>query len=206
MLNRLINKIQTINESLWENRLRKKITNKNFSIICSNCIGGIIYHRLGLKFLSPTINLWMYQYDYLKLVLDLKKYMALNLEFIETDYNYPVARLGDITLYFNHYKSNEEAESCWNRRKKRINYDNLFLIMYDKDNLTKEDLKKLESVNCKGKIVISNNDYPDLPYVLKIEADMSDPEKRYRFDKNKFTGKRKFEEAFDYVKWLNEGN
>jgi len=206
MLNKLIHKIQIFRESLWEKNLRQKLTNKDFSIICSNCIGGIIYHRLGLKFLSPTINLWMYQYDYLKLVLDLKKYMELNLEFIETEYNYPVARLGDITLYFNHYKSNEEAASCWDRRKKRINYDNLFLIMYDKDNLTKEDLKKLESVHCKGKIVISNNDYPDLGYVVKIKADMSNPEKRYRFDKNKFTGKRKFEEAFNYVKWLNEGN
>lgn len=199
-------KFRKIYEKRWENSVRKKLTNKDFSIICSNCIGGIIYHRLGLRFLSPTINLWMYQYDYLKFVLDLKKYIDMDLTFIETQYSYPVAKLGDITLHFNHYKSNQDAKSSWDKRKKRINYDNLFLIMYDKDGLTKEDLKKLENIKCKGKIVISNTDYPDLNYVIKIKANMNNLEKRYRLNINKWTGKRKFEEKFDYVKWLNEGN
>lgn len=190
----------------YEKNLRKKIKNKEISIICPNCIGGIIYHRLGLKFLSPTINLWMWQYDYLKFVSNLEYYISLKLDFIESENSYPVAKLGDITLHFNHYKTKMEANECWNRRKKRINYDNLFLIMYDKDGITKEDLKKLESIKCKGKIVISNKTYDDLNYIIKIPANMNNPKKRYRLEESKITGVRKFEKYFDYVTWLNNGN
>lgn len=193
-------------EKNYQRKLRKRIKNKDFSIICPNCIGGLIYHRLGLKFLSPTINLWMYQYDYLKFVLDLKKYISLDLEFIKSEYKHPVARLGDITIYFNHYKTNEEAKNSWDIRKKRINYDNLFLIMYDKDGLTEEDLKKLKTIKCRGKIVISNKKYSSMDYVIRIPVNMDNVETRYRLNINKWTGKRKFEEKFNYVKWLNEGN
>ena len=206
ILNIIASKTTSIFENRYENRLRSKLKNNNFSIICSNCIGGIIYHRLGLKFLSPTINLWMWQYDYLKFVLDLERYLSLELEFIESEYNYPVAKLGDITIYFNHYKTEKEAEESWNKRKQRINYDNLFLIMYDKDGLTEKDLEKLKDIKCKGKLVISNNKYKNLDYVINIPADMNNPETRYRLNKNKLTGIRKFEKYFDYINWLNEGN
>lgn len=206
MKNYIIEFINEVYTKSYEMKLHKKLKNKGFSIICSNCIGGLIYHRLHHKFLSPTINLWMYQYDYLKFVLDLERYLSLDLEFINTQFKYPVAKLGDITIYFNHYKNNEEAEENWNRRKKRVNYDNLFIIMYDKDGLTKEDLERLKSISCKGKLVISNNKYDDLDYVIKIPVDMDNPETRYRLDKNKITGVRRFEKYFDYVEWLNEGN
>lgn len=193
-------------EKIYQNKVRKELRNKDFSILCSNCIGGIIYHRLGLKFLSPTINLWMWQNDYLKFVNNLEKYLSLELNFINTEYNFPVAKLDDITIYFNHYKSIEDAEYHWNIRKTRVNYDNLFLIMYDKDGLTKQDLLKLKEINCKGKIVISNNSYSDLDYVIKIPANMKNPETRYRLNKGKITGLRKFEKYLNIVKWLNYGN
>ena len=39
--------------------MRLRLKNKDFSILAPTCIGGVISHRLGLKFLSPTINLYM---------------------------------------------------------------------------------------------------------------------------------------------------
>lgn len=36
---------------------RLKLCIENFSIISSNCVGGVITHELGKRFLSPTINL-----------------------------------------------------------------------------------------------------------------------------------------------------
>lgn len=33
-------------------RFRKRLTNDQFTILSSNCIGGVIYHRLGKQFLS----------------------------------------------------------------------------------------------------------------------------------------------------------
>jgi uncharacterized protein (DUF1919 family) len=37
---------------------RSRLTNKEVTIFSSNCIGGVIYHDLGLRFMSPTINLF----------------------------------------------------------------------------------------------------------------------------------------------------
>lgn len=56
-----------------------KLENKKPSIIASNCNGGVIYHDLGLKFYSPTINLFLYPKDYLKFISNLKYYLSLEL-------------------------------------------------------------------------------------------------------------------------------
>lgn len=188
-------------KEIYEKKLRKKLKNKNFSIICSNCIGGIIYNRLGHKFLSPTVNLWMNQKDFLKFVLNLENYISKELVFIDNEYDYPVARLDDINIYFNHSKNEEEAQKDWNRRKCRINYENLFIIMYDRNEITVDDIKKLELVKCKNKIVLSDKDYPEIDYVLKIK-----PTSRINGQQcldNDFLGRKTFEKYFDFVKWLN---
>lgn len=61
------------------NKLRKRNTNKEFSLFAGDCMGGYIYHQLGLKFKSPTINLMILQPDFYKLVSDLEYYMSLPL-------------------------------------------------------------------------------------------------------------------------------
>lgn len=194
-------KIEKKHINRYELKLRKRLKNDNFSIICPNCIGGIIYHRLGKKLLSPTINLWLHQDDFLKFVMNLKEYISKDLIFIESKYNYPVAMLGDIKIYFNHAKTEKEAKFDWDRRKKRINYENIFIIMYDKDGISKEDIRKLEKVNCKNKIVLSDKEYPDIDYVIKIEPNNRINGEQY-LDKD-IWGKRTFEKYFDFVKWLN---
>lgn len=186
---------------IYEQNLRNKLKNKDFSIICSNCIGGIIYNRLGQKFLSPTINLWMHQDDFLKFVLNLKEYISKEIIFIDSNYSYPVGQLGDIKIHFNHSKSEIEAKSDWDRRKNRINYDNLFIIMYDSDNITKDDIKKLNSINCKNKIVLSDKEYDDIDYVIKINSTKRINGQQY-LDRD-ILGKMTFEKYFNYVKWLN---
>lgn len=96
---------------------------KDFSIICSTCVGGVIYNNLGLQFLSPTIDMYMNNLGFIKFACDLKYYCSLDIDFIETEDKFPVAMCGDIKLYFNHSKTANDAEDDWNRRKARINYD-----------------------------------------------------------------------------------
>ena len=173
MIMKLVNRIQLCSQKIvnyfYENSLQSRIKNENFSILCSNCIGGIIYHRLNKQFLSPTINLWMHQPEFLKFVKDIKGYVAKELEFVKTEYAYPVGQLGDIKIYFNHSKTEEEARKNWDRRKERIQYDNLYIIMYDRDGITKEDILSLNDVACKDKIVLSDKQYDDIDYVITIE-------------------------------------
>lgn len=109
------------------------------SIFANNCWGGFTYHSLGLKFTSPFINMFVHNSDYLKLLETPKAYMSEKLELLEMGYNdalkreYPIVKCGDVRLFFNHYVSFEEACRCWERRKKRIDWDNLFVMMYTKD-------------------------------------------------------------------------
>ncbi len=65
---------------LW---YRMRFKNENFSIITNSCIGGVMYHKLKKRFLSPTINLWMYDKDFLRFVAHLKEYMSKELVFAE---------------------------------------------------------------------------------------------------------------------------
>lgn len=104
----------------YEKNLRKRLKNDNFTILASNCAAGIIYNRLGKQFLSPTINMWFRQDDFIKFCLNLPYYLSCDLHFVDTEYEYPVAKLDDIHLYFNHSKTNEEALENWNKRKKEL--------------------------------------------------------------------------------------
>ena len=201
---KVINEISRIINSRYEKKVRRRLKNQNFSIICSNCIGGVIYNRLGEKFLSPTINLWMNQKDFLKMVSNLKKYMEEELAFFHGEYDYPTAFLGDVKIYFNHSKTEDDARNDWNRRKSRINYDNLYIIMYDRNGLTNEDFETLADIDCKNKVVLSTSENQQFPFVKKLVPHKERVNGPQCLDKDIF-GIRTFEKQWDYVDWLNRG-
>lgn len=188
--------MSTIKNKLYERRIRKKIKNDNFSIICSTCIGGIIYHRLGKQFLSPTIDLWFNQKEFIRFASDLKKYLDAELVFVKGIKDYPVAYLHDVRVFFMHYSSENQAREAWERRKRRINYDNLYIILNDIDGITEEDIIKLRDIKCSNIVVLSNKNHCGLEYVQPILT-------KGRFtDKDKY-GIRTYEKQWDYVAWLN---
>lgn len=190
----------------FNQKARKRLTNSDFSIIAPNCIGGVLYHRLGLQFLSPTINLFFRtNQDYLRFVSDMKYYLSLDLNFVERFENYPTGMLDDVKIVFNHYKTEEEAAKKWNERKVRVNYDNLFIIMDDRM-VTKEEIKSLEKVPCKGKVCFSANEYPDIDYVLPIKKYAGEKMVGvYMNEKDIVRATYPFDDDFDFVKWLNTG-
>lgn len=104
------------------------------SIISPNCFAGVLYHNLGLPFLSPTINMFWKQEDYYKLLSNLKEYMRKPLVLKEMKWNevfkreYPVCSLGDICVFMNHYRTYEEAKEKWEQRVQRIDYNNLVIV------------------------------------------------------------------------------
>ena len=190
---------------------RKRWENKDFTIIASNCIGGVIYHELGLEFRSPTINMYIKSSDFVKLCSNLKKYMKYEPEQVnQTEYNFPVMKISDITLYCVHYKTFEEAKEKWNQRKKRINYDNIYFIMSERDGCTEEDLKKFDMINNKHKVVFvhKNMDNIKSSYYIKGTENTGEDKDIHKIIgltayKGKWTGKRYIDD-FDYVSFLNE--
>lgn len=112
------------------------LANSNLTIIANMCWGGIIYHHLCMEFLSPTINMYILDLDYIKLLKNLKQYMEMPLVFKKQEWDkiqkkyFPVCLCGDIELYCNHYRNFDEVKIAWIRRKNRINWDNLFIMMH----------------------------------------------------------------------------
>lgn len=111
-----------------------KLLHSHISIFSNSCWGGVTYHSLAMKFRSPLINMFESDEDYLKILANPQYYFDLKLQFDSwgnnSEWYYPICRLGDVTLHFNHSKSMEEVEKKWYDRVNRINYENIFAMMY----------------------------------------------------------------------------
>lgn len=154
---------------------RKDLENKDFSIISSNCNGGCILHDLGMRFNSPFVNLWIKPQDFLKLLKDIHHYLSCDIVFTkEEGINYPIGLLDDVRIYFQHYKTEQEAKSKWMDRVKRINYSNLFVMFSDRDGCTESDLKEFDQMSYKTKWPLFTNHI--LP--LNLHSTLKDLRKR----------------------------
>lgn len=105
------------------------------SIISNNCFGGVAYNTLSMECLSPFKNLFVREKDYIKMISNLKWYLEKKPVFdyyeeTEADNKYPVLRIDDVQIHCNHTTSAQEAIDTWERRKKKINYQNLFFAIY----------------------------------------------------------------------------
>lgn len=172
MLQKFKNAITKIKNAYHCYLERKKLKNKDFCIISNNCWGGFIYQNFGLKYNTPTIGLFIYEKDYVKFCSDLKYYLSLPLEFIEIENSkyyakatndgknkitYPVAKLGDIEIFFMHYKSQAEAIEKWERRKKRINFNNLLFKMSERTDCDEQTITEFCNLPHKNKICFTES-------------------------------------------------
>lgn len=186
------------------NRIR--LRNRTFSLLASNCSGGCICHDLGLQFRSPFVNLYLSAEDYMKFLRSPGTYLDAPLVFLtDTGKAYPLGMLRDITLHFMHYATPREAEDAWNRRKQRIDWDNLFVLMTDRDGCTEELLKEFDALPYKNKAVFTHIPMPHIKSAVYLpgfenESELGNADAFV----NRFSG-RKYFDVFDYVKWFNEG-
>ncbi len=113
-----------------------RLLNNPISIISNNCWGGIVYNTLHLECMSPFKNLFVEDADYIKLLRKLDYYLKCNPVFggydIDTHSHerYPVLVLDDVRIHCNHEKDPKTAIKNWNRRVRKVNYNNLFIEMY----------------------------------------------------------------------------
>lgn len=188
---------------------RGRLKNRDFTIIASNCVAGVMYHLLGLRFDSPTINIWMDKKEFCRFASDLPWYMSQELRFYDKpDRNCPCAYIGEgdreITVVFVHYKTEEEARTKWEERKLRIHWDNLYIVTCDGNNVSEEDFALLKKASCKRKIIFTSHEHPEIEDSFVLHAMRKYPTAaRMQITRNKLTGLRSWERDFDYVAWLN---
>lgn len=185
-------------------RLRKQAIDTNISIISQNCIGGVMYHELGLKFCSPTINIYIEAEDFIKFCENMQHYLSIeakSLRFVK-ERSYPVGYLDDIKIYFVHYTSEEEAIKKWEERRKRINYKKICIVMTDRDGFNKEILHRFSSLKYK-KILFASRNYSNKDVIFMPCFKRQQCVGGLTAYCNVF-GKRYYRKYFDIIKWLTE--
>lgn len=130
----------------------------------------------------------------------------MNIEPVEVHENgvsFPVGMIGDIKIYFMHYQTFEQARGKWMERVRRINYNNIFILMTDKDGCTYEDLCEFEQLPYDHKIVLTHKSYAELKSTYKIAGFEKDTEVGILSDWKPGFFRRRWLDDFDYVSFLN---
>lgn len=138
MMERFVHKIDEKTRNIFASNRKKQLNNSDFTIISNNCWGGIAYEYYGIPKLSPTVGTYFFADDYIKFITNLQYYLSKPIIFItaeESKYrdtlyergekDIPIGVLGDVEIVFLHYKSIDIARDKWNRRIRRVNYNNL---------------------------------------------------------------------------------
>lgn len=200
----MMNLIQRIEWRLYKELKRLRLKNMNPTIISSNCNGEFVYYDMKLKFLSPTINLSFDMNDYVKFLSNLRWYLEQEITpYKDERFDYPTGMLGDIEIRFNHYKTFEEGVKKWEERKKRINWDNLFIFGIDGDDCTYESIKKFDSLPYENKVIFTHKNYPEFKsaYYIKGFEQESGVGVLLYFKKQFLI--RRYLDDFDYISFLN---
>ena len=143
-------KVSEKKEKLYLERrsiLKNKILGEK-TLLTNTCIGGRLYHDYNQKFLSPTIDLYIKPKDFVKFCCNLKVYLGYELVKDENKKinNFVVAKLNDIYIYFSHTNYTFEiAKQNWERRKKRINYEDVIVITTDRCTID-ESVKRCDAI------------------------------------------------------------
>ena len=202
-IKRAVNKFhrKSINQEL-----KNRLTNHNMSVISANCVGAFMLHDLDEPFNSPFVNLYMKPRDFIRYLQNMAHYDQQTLVFEPTNKPYPVGKLGDILIHFMHYDSARDAQEKWETRLKRVNLDNLFIIMTDRDEpavVPYEDLVDFDNLPFKNKVVFTNKPYPELASAFYIKGFEQETHVGDLFAFSGWNG-AKYYDQFDYVAWFNQ--
>lgn len=189
---------------------RKRLKNTDVTIISSNCNGGVISSDLGLPFRSPFVNLFIKSSDYIKLLTDLRGYMGEQLCFVKEtdpvygDVSYPTAYLKDVKIYFMHYDSERDAQEAWDRRKKRMNWDHLYVLYTDRSGCSMDDLKAFDALPYEHKVVFTHIPQPEIKSAYYITGYENETKVGILSDwQDESRPVKRVYDQFDYVGWFN---
>lgn len=154
---------------LWRRRLR----NKTVSIISNDCWGGFLYRYLKLPFMSPFIGLFVMPEDFVAMLEDpsmlvgelrfIPKSESRHLLHINHTADYPVGVLpSGVEIHFLHYPDAEIARRKWNKRVKRIDWNNVIVKLSDNYYITPETMRRFDALPYPQKVLFTGTPHPEL--------------------------------------------
>ena len=162
-------------------------------------------HDLGCQFNSPTVNMGFYPEQYFKFLSNPQEYLSAELE--ETDLmdgKFWVGRLKDLSVRVGHYKSFQEAQQAWKRRAKRVNMDNVYVVMTEKDGCTYEHIKQFDALPYKHKVIFTHKEYKEFSSAYYIRGFENENEVGILSEWKPQFLKRRWLDDFDSVRFFNQ--
>ena len=102
-----------------------------------------------------------------------------------------------------HYHSEQEANEKWQLRTSRMNFDNLFIMMTDRDGVTEKDIQLFDQLPFKNKVIFTHKPYLAFKSAYYIKGFEKQNQVEDIFEFSGWNGK-KYYDQFDYVKWFNQ--
>lgn len=202
-----MNLLQRAEWRLYKEIKRLRLKNRQPTIIASNCIGTFMYYDMKLQFRSPTIILSFDMNDYVCFLEDLYGYLDKPLvQICDPKFDYPCGILGDVEIRFNHYKTFEEASDKWEKRKSRIDPNNLFIVAIDGDNCTYDTMKRFDALPYDNKVIFTHKPYPEFSSAFYLPGFESQDGIGRATDFKETFFVRRYMDSFDYVSFLNGKN
>lgn len=156
---------------------RMTVDLSSISFISMNCIGGIMYIDGKTQFMSPTVGLYFLPDDFIKFVNNLDYYLS-QVPVVTMGEKFPVGKIDDITINFMHYETPEEALNKWERRKRRINKDNIFILMVERDGFLDEHFESFKKIKYPKLLYVKSPKYicEDSVFIRKYKAEPQIPD------------------------------
>ena len=127
----------------------ERLAQSRVSILSNCCWGGLTYHYFKLPFLSPTINLFFTDRDYIRFLENLDGMLEKEPVFDrmaynpEEDFDYPIFDLCGVKMHMYHCRDKEQGLREWNERRARVNRSNLLVTMITESPETAERFDRL---------------------------------------------------------------
>lgn len=207
-IRRLIKRVMKPIRQFYLSIRKHRLTNQNFSIIGNNCVAAIMYHDLGQRFDSPTINLWIPNQYFFEFLNHLDYYIHAKPEQIYIDgIKYPVGRIQrddcEILIHFMHYTSFDVACHKWIERAQRLRKDNHYIVFNTTDTSYIDQFSRLEFehkvmlTRCDG-ISPDQSNLIDMPIYQRSDTPGVILEYKSSFSLNRWLN------DFDYISFLNQ--
>ena len=177
----------------------KRLHNKTLplTILSQNCVGGFLYRDMGQPYRSPTAGLFFRNGDFVRFVLDLDRYLAMEPEMYWGD-DHPIGRLGDIEIQFLHYHTCRDAKEKWLRRSSRLIRDKIMVICTDRDGFSDADFELWKTIPYPKVLITCRERYRSHPDTLYL------PEFRHQDSVGDLFTARKFYHNHKIIQTINE--
>lgn len=200
---------------LHRRRMAARLREREWSILSSDCVGGVMAHDLRLRFDSPTVNLFFDSNDgFVDYVGGLDYYrdaalLSCGVGVRADGTEYPIGRLAgnethpEVVLHFLHYDSFDTAARKWRERSRRLRCDRLCVVMHVKE-LDERLLARFAALPVARKVILGYRTTAlEHPLLFKVPSlERFEPGRLLRYAG--ISGRRYLDD-FDYVSFLNEG-